>query len=660
MRSKISTGFWDVLASGGTWEGPAVLAALSATRAGSENMLVLATDGSRDGSGALQYGRIFGRFSAELVSKENSQKGKRLFVVQRYTTRVLRDKKCLFALSLQVLPDVLELPRSPSARCFAPHPTLGSTATADSGEEPSRRPPSAPAAGNDGAIECEGKKPDQVPLRGSKNPRATKRPRGAATSSASYQYSKPGAIARLQAGRAPVAIKDINPYTQDWVMRGRVADKTTLRLFANQRGEGQVFSATIIDQSNGEIRATFFGQLAALWHPRLEVGRVYEFSRGTVDLANKRFNSASHDYELKFDDRAQIHEAEDDLTIPSQLFFPKKLSDITSGDSVGSVVDVIGFVASFSDTQTVVSRTTRQDLKRKELTIVDDSGDAVAVTLWEKLAGALSDAALSARPLLAIKAEYGGKICLSSTSRSVIQLDPQGLAAAEALRDWWEGGGRFTHKMQVNTSHSSVTTDLLVVRSATRGLTSGSLYFNCAAVVSEIDQRSVVWLACPECNRKVRENRSRGSGAGSIAEGRTCRCLNCNRDVVPQPQWSLSVTLADPTGSLQCTAFGEGAQELMGPLHIDPPTIYMLERGGTDTFGRAHGDIFELLLYREVKARLCVRCYEYYGEQRVTCKMVSCSWLERSLGAHSSALLRCVRDRLEVDVESTSVDETAT
>lgn len=33
----------------------------------------------------------------------------------------------------------------------------------------------------------------------------------------------------------------------------------------------------------------------------------------------RRFNSLCHEYELRFDDRAQILEVEDDSTIPSQL-----------------------------------------------------------------------------------------------------------------------------------------------------------------------------------------------------------------------------------------------------------------------------------------------------------------------------------------------------
>lgn len=44
-------------------------------------------------------------------------------------------------------------------------------------------------------------------------------------SSACYQHRKGGAIARLQTGRVLVAIKDINPYSQDWTVKGRVADK---------------------------------------------------------------------------------------------------------------------------------------------------------------------------------------------------------------------------------------------------------------------------------------------------------------------------------------------------------------------------------------------------------------------------------------------------
>lgn len=73
-------------------------------------------------------------------------------------------------------------------------------------------------------------------------------------------------------------------------------------------------------------------------------------------------------------------------------------------------------------------QTTRQELRRKELTIVDDSDAAVTITLWEDLAGALSDAALSARPLLAIKGT-----CLLDSPRTSVNPFAEALFERELL-----------------------------------------------------------------------------------------------------------------------------------------------------------------------------------------------------------------------------------
>ncbi|KAF4641165.1 hypothetical protein TGRH88_069750 [Toxoplasma gondii] len=72
----------------------------------------------------------------------------------------------------------------------------------------------------------------------------------------------------------------------------------------------------------------------------------------------------------------------------------------------------------------------------------------------------------------------------------------------------------------------------------------------------------------------------------------------------------------------------------------------MLERGGTDTFGRTLADIVDLLRYREVRVRLSVRSYEFRGETKVTCKVVGCAWTERDVEAQTSACLRSIRDQL--------------
>ncbi|CBZ52859.1 Replication protein A, 70 kDa DNA-binding subunit, related [Neospora caninum Liverpool] len=617
---SLSSDFWDAVARGAERETPR-LAVLTQKPAGAKNVLLLATDGSRDASGALQHGRVFARredLSADFMTGGSV---KPVILLDRFSVQTVGGRRCVFALSLRVSSDRLELPASTR---FAPHGGLDESAD-DAGKATASRELGACSSAPPHADEAESRRSD-TPAQEAEAPPPTqnaKARRGREQGKRGrFHVQTGGAVARQKRGIL-VNIKDLNSYSQDWMIRGRVADKTDLRLFANPRGESQVFAATIIDHlfevvlgrcyvspfvcKKGEIRGSFFGGVAAAWHPRLEVGRVYQFSRGTIDTANKKYNSLSHEYEIKFDDRAVIVEVDDDPSIPAQIFSPVKLATLTTDESLlGSVVDVIGFVTSFCATHSVLAR---EEVQRKEMTVVDDSSAAVTVTLWEQHATALKDSVLAERPLVAIKAlrvsEYAGKVSLTSTSRSVLLVDPHGLEDADRLEAWWEAEGEKAHRARVDPSHSSVITDISTVNKRTQELTAGALYFNCLAVIYDVHGDSPVWL------------------------------------------WSLSLTLADLTGSLDCVALDECGQQVVGTLQVTPDTIQMLERGGTDTFGRTFADVMDLLRYREVRVRLCVRSYEFRGEARTTCKIVGCDWAEKDVEAQTSACLRSIRDQLE-------------
>ncbi|EPT29521.1 hypothetical protein TGME49_260570 [Toxoplasma gondii ME49] len=526
---SLSSDFWDAVSRGDTRERPR-LAVLTQKSAGAKNVLLVATDGSTNGSGALQHGRVFARREDIPANFVISGSAKPVILLERFSVQTVGGRRCVFALSLRVASDWAKLPASTT---FAPHRGLEDCKN-DAGNDTPCRDIVAVSTSLENERDSRGR--DALPKNAkAPSPRQDTKPRRGREQGkrSTFLVQTGGAVAR-QKGGILMSIKDLNSYSQDWMIKGRVADKTELRLFANQRGESQVFAATIIDHLKGEIRASFFGRVAATWHPRLEVGRVYQFSRGTIDTANKKYNSLSHEYEIKFDDRAVIVEMDDDPSIPAQIFSPLKLATLTDDSLVGSVVDVIGFVTSFCETHSVLARNTKDEVRRKELSIVDDSGAAVTVTLWEQHATALKDSVLAERPLLAIKAvrvsEYAGKVSLTSTSRSVILVDPHGLEEADLLAAWWEAEGEKAHKAHGDPSHSSVITDISTVNAQIVELAAGSLYFNCLAIVCDVHGDSLIWLACPECKKKARRDLTR---RGEPRSSSAYRCLNCNKAVEP-------------------------------------------------------------------------------------------------------------------------------
>ena len=102
-------------------------------------------------------------------------------------------------------------------------------------------------------------------------------------------------------------IKDLSPYL-DWPIKARVTQKSDIKIWTNARGEGKLFSVTLLDHS-GEIRATGFNIACDELYPRLEEGKVYYISTARVKLAKKEFSNINNDYELVFERNTEVVEA---------------------------------------------------------------------------------------------------------------------------------------------------------------------------------------------------------------------------------------------------------------------------------------------------------------------------------------------------------------
>ena len=56
----------------------------------------------------------------------------------------------------------------------------------------------------------------------------------------------------------PVAISALNPYLTHWMIMARVTSKTEMIYWSNAKGEGNLFSVSLLDACDSEIRGTFF------------------------------------------------------------------------------------------------------------------------------------------------------------------------------------------------------------------------------------------------------------------------------------------------------------------------------------------------------------------------------------------------------------------
>lgn len=111
--------------------------------------------------------------------------------------------------------------------------------------------------------------------------------------------------------------------------------------------------------------------------------QVYTFSGGRLKVADKKFSNLKCDYEITFDPHSLIQEVKngnDNIKMINYQF--QKIDKIANMD-INTNVDVIACVKSVSDVSEIVSKKLGGALLHKrEVTVFDDSGYEIRVTLW--------------------------------------------------------------------------------------------------------------------------------------------------------------------------------------------------------------------------------------------------------------------------------------
>lgn len=234
-----------------------------------------------------------------------------------------------------------------------------------------------------------------------------------------------------------VPISAINPYSSKWTIKARITAKSDIRKWSNARGEGTLFSIDLLDSHGGEIRGTFFKDACEKFYPMLQEGKVYTFSGGTLKVVqNKQYSHLKNNYEITFNQNSEIIAVHDDAGIKSQVFNFVKINAIAMTET-NATIDIIAVVRAATEVSEIVS--TKQGgrtLLKRDLTLIDESGTEIKLTLWGDKASTPYD--WSSSPIAAFKnvrvGDYGGK-SLSSSASTTITLNPL-IPEGEALHKW--------------------------------------------------------------------------------------------------------------------------------------------------------------------------------------------------------------------------------
>ncbi|KAG8225777.1 hypothetical protein J437_LFUL005736 [Ladona fulva] len=310
------------------------------------------------------------------------------------------------------------------------------------------------------------------------------------------QHSVPSSPG-MTAATHPIA--SLSPYQNKWVIKARVTNKSSIRTWSNSKGEGRLFSVDLVDES-GEIRATAFNDQCDAFYNMLEINKVYFIKGCRLKGANKKFTSIQNDYEMSFSNETQI---------------------------------------ATNDVQNLIARTTQRELKKRDITLVDNSNTEVTLTLWGSQAEEFDG---SQQPVVAVKggrlSEFSGGKSVSLLGSSLMRINPD-IPEAHKLRGWFDNVGSTQDSQSISKSSgagggTSQFKMLSEIKMDNLGGGEKPDYFSCKAYVVDM------------CNGMY-------------------RCEKCAREF-PNFKWRmiLNGNIGDGTDNVWVTCFQEVAEKLLG------------------------------------------------------------------------------------------------
>lgn len=425
-------------------------------------------------------------------------------------------------------------------------------------------------------------------------------------------------------------ISSLTPYQNKWTIRARITNKSDVRFWSNSRGEGKLFSVEMLDES-GEIRATAFKEQCDKFYDMMEVGKVYYISRGTLKTANKQFTSVKNEYEMTFNSDTTVILCNEDSDIPSLQFNFVPICDLTKLDK-DSVIDVIGVCKRVGDLQTVIARSTRKELKKRDLGLVDASNTEVQLTLWGSQAETFEG---ENYPVVAVKgartSDFGG-VSLSLLHSSTMQINPD-IDETFRLKGWFENEGKQQDTNNISNQHgggmSGATYFRCLADAKLENLGAGEKadYYSCVATVIQFRADNALYQACPQesCNKKVVDQNN-----GMY------RCEKCNQEF-PNFKWRLllSADIADSTDHQWVTCFQESAETM---ISCSAEELGRLKDEDTD----AYQMLFKNASFCTWAFRLRIKMENYNGESRLQHVVASVTPVD--LNGHCERLRHQIRE----------------
>lgn len=402
-------------------------------------------------------------------------------------------------------------------------------------------------------------------------------------------------------------IEALSPYANKWTIKARCTSKSSVKHWHGRSGDGTLFSVNLLDDS-GEIRATGFNEQCTALYDLFQEGGVYYISSPCrVQIAKKQFTNLNNDYELTFERETLVEKAEDQNDVPQVRFNFTTIGDLQSVEK-DTTIDVIGVLKDVGDTTQIVSKTTKKPYDKRELTLVDNTGFSVRLTIWGTTAMNFGATLESVVAFKGVKvSDFGGK-SLSLLSSGSVTVDPD-IEEAHRLKGWYDAQGRdesFASHAPSTGAMSGMKRDrfktIAQVREEQLGMSEEPAYFSLRATVVYIKQDNLCYPAClsEDCNKKVTE----------LDPGQW-RCERCDK-THPRAEYRyiMLINVSDHTGQLYLNCFDD-----VGRLMMDTSADQLMEMQQNDD--KLVGDIIQNANCRTWTFGCRARIDHYGDQQRI-------------------------------------------
>ena len=376
----------------------------------------------------------------------------------------------------------------------------------------------------------------------------------------------------LSGGSHTVPISALTPYSNRWTIKVRVTSKGPVKTWTNNRGSGSMFKVELLDESSGEISATFFQNAVNMFYDRIDVNKVYYMSGGRVKVADSRYSNG-RTYEINFDDKAIINNATDDASIKQATYNFSSIASISDIEP-NRTIDVLGVITNVGESASINTKTNRTTNKR-DLTIVDNSNASINMTIWGDKAASTYDVGAVILVKGVRVSDWSGR-SLATQLSSNIETNPD-IPEAHALRGWYEHGGKSSavHLLSDKGNRSGSSGDGVLqgplldisqrytvasLKDEQLGAGEGTLAIVKASVKfikNEIDK-----IMYPGC-KNVRDNRVCNKRLDKMGDT-TWMCTNCGPQAEPDYRYMLTIVIQDATGDQFVTLFNAEAEQLLG------------------------------------------------------------------------------------------------